>query len=307
MKKMLLPVLIITMSFPMLSCAASFDCTKASSTTEKLICGDESLSELDKQLASSYKLALESATDKDGLKAQQRDWLKQNRNLCGDATCLTQAYKDRITELKEPIAKTAATLSSAASSQKKFSVRVGMGYAVCEAFNNYLNSSYNKKGDCFVGKYPPDKRLKPLEFKPVDVNKYRKQLIKYGVDNDKDFPGREAIENRIIDKGMVHLWEVTADLDNDGSADSLLVRNISVKEDFEKNGCSGLAEGDILRLVNGNIDASWGSLTGRQLISFYGKTYILVRSVEDYFLEEPEKEKPYGSLYSEYRCSFEKH
>ena len=73
------------------SFGASFDCAKASSTTEKLICGDETISALDEQLAASYKSALEKSSDKDALKKTQLDWLKQQR-ACKDKTCLSQAY-----------------------------------------------------------------------------------------------------------------------------------------------------------------------------------------------------------------------
>jgi uncharacterized protein len=66
--KKILPAFIFTLCFPMLSCAASFDCAKASSATEKMICGDEAISKLDEQLASSYKLALESSSNKEATK-----------------------------------------------------------------------------------------------------------------------------------------------------------------------------------------------------------------------------------------------
>ena len=40
--------------------AASFDCAKAATTTEQLICGDPQLSQLDGQLAQAYRRALEA-------------------------------------------------------------------------------------------------------------------------------------------------------------------------------------------------------------------------------------------------------
>ncbi|MES2826479.1 MAG: lysozyme inhibitor LprI family protein [Pseudomonadota bacterium] len=82
-----------------LSCAASFDCAKASTATEKLICSDAKISALDEQLNAAYKAAIETATDKDAFKAQQRDWLKQKRNVCEDVDCLAKTYQSRITTL----------------------------------------------------------------------------------------------------------------------------------------------------------------------------------------------------------------
>ena len=51
--------------------AASFDCAKASSLVEKVICAESRLSELDQQLAISYKETLANVADVDSLKAGQ--------------------------------------------------------------------------------------------------------------------------------------------------------------------------------------------------------------------------------------------
>lgn len=61
-------LLIGVITAPMLAHAASFDCAKAASTTEKLICGNPAVSLLDEQLGQAYKQALTNADDKDSLK-----------------------------------------------------------------------------------------------------------------------------------------------------------------------------------------------------------------------------------------------
>lgn len=86
--------------FAQLSYAASFDCAKAVSATEKMICNDPAISKLDEQLASSYKLALESAKDKDALKTQQKNWLKQKRNVCANQACIKNVYEARNKEIQ---------------------------------------------------------------------------------------------------------------------------------------------------------------------------------------------------------------
>lgn len=78
--------------------AASFDCAKASSLVEKAICGESRLSELDEQLAYSYKGTAAAVTDINRLKAGQLAWLK-SRNQCRDNSCLVNAYQRRIGEL----------------------------------------------------------------------------------------------------------------------------------------------------------------------------------------------------------------
>ncbi len=101
MKKIHLFALLLTF-FAQLSCAASFDCAKAGTTVEKLICSNESLSKLDEELAVSYKQALETATDKDIFKKQQLNWLK-TRNTCADSACVTSNYKNQIKQMNSYI------------------------------------------------------------------------------------------------------------------------------------------------------------------------------------------------------------
>lgn len=82
--------------------AASFDCSKAASPTEKLICSSAEISSLDGKLQKTYKTAL-TATDAYGKKAlteEQRNWVRYTRGICQDTTCLKQAYLSRIVVLE---------------------------------------------------------------------------------------------------------------------------------------------------------------------------------------------------------------
>lgn len=79
--------------------AASFDCAKASTLVEKAICSDAELSKLDDLLALTYKKALAAQSDGGELNLQQRTWLKNVRNQCGDVACIRQAYTGRIAVL----------------------------------------------------------------------------------------------------------------------------------------------------------------------------------------------------------------
>lgn len=84
--------------FSLAAQAASFDCAKASTPVEKAICAESRLSDLDEQLAFSYKHTAETTVDIDSLRAGQRAWLK-SRNQCRDNACLVNAYQQRIDEL----------------------------------------------------------------------------------------------------------------------------------------------------------------------------------------------------------------
>jgi uncharacterized protein len=81
--------------------AASFDCAKASTAVEKLICSDAKLSELDTRLAQAYRQALATPAVAQRVKPDQRRWLAE-RNKCTDVACLTTAYQKRLADLAAP-------------------------------------------------------------------------------------------------------------------------------------------------------------------------------------------------------------
>jgi uncharacterized protein len=80
--------------------AASFDCAKASTAIEKLICGNPQLSRQDEELSVAYKEAATQARDRNPLVVDQKRWLKNERGLCRDENCLKKGYQERIIELK---------------------------------------------------------------------------------------------------------------------------------------------------------------------------------------------------------------
>ncbi len=83
--------------------AASFDCDKASTKGERIVCADTALSDLDEQLASIYRQALGLAqAGASEPKSSQRTWLKR-RNACADSSCIATACRERIAELEDAI------------------------------------------------------------------------------------------------------------------------------------------------------------------------------------------------------------
>lgn len=96
-------LLLILLGWLMLSFAAhaaSFDCGKAQSKVEKMICADAELSRLDEEIAKVYGDVLKKYPDEALLKKQQRGWLKV-RNRCKDFSCLGDNYRGRLAELNE--------------------------------------------------------------------------------------------------------------------------------------------------------------------------------------------------------------
>ncbi|RQH07055.1 lysozyme inhibitor LprI family protein [Paraburkholderia dinghuensis] len=78
----------------------SFECSKLISIQAQLICGDAELTRVDQELAEIYSQKTKSATNKSKLREDQRAWLRNSRNVCGDKACLLRSYRLRIDELK---------------------------------------------------------------------------------------------------------------------------------------------------------------------------------------------------------------
>ncbi|MDR0564168.1 MAG: hypothetical protein LBG78_04440 [Azoarcus sp.] len=76
----------------------SFDCTKASTTIEKMICNNETLASLDRLLSVNYQTTLEQVSDNKALVIEQRAWLK-SRMACKTEDCLIKSYQERILQI----------------------------------------------------------------------------------------------------------------------------------------------------------------------------------------------------------------
>lgn len=104
--------------------STSFDCNKAASRIEILICSDSVLAQLDAQMGRAYLQALKSQSDSATFVNDQRRWLALRDSRCGSSvsplirTCLIQMTRERIAGLAavaaiqhEPLAdKPAATI-----------------------------------------------------------------------------------------------------------------------------------------------------------------------------------------------------
>ncbi|WP_218512011.1 lysozyme inhibitor LprI family protein [Variovorax sp. dw_308] len=83
----------------------SFDCAKARTVVEHLICNDASLASLDVRMSDSYKDALRTTDDRAGLRKAQKAWLEDSRNRCMTVACLQSSYEQRIASLSTPASK----------------------------------------------------------------------------------------------------------------------------------------------------------------------------------------------------------
>lgn len=113
MKRILISSLLL---LPALTFGASFDCSKASTRVEKVICTDKKLSSLDDALSDVYQADLRwsnsvniSEEDETPIEranrhqaesqadAAEKAWLA-NRNACRDRVCIERLYESRLAE-----------------------------------------------------------------------------------------------------------------------------------------------------------------------------------------------------------------
>lgn len=81
--------------------AASFDCGKAHTPMEKLICSDTNLSKLDDDLAAAYKKAITASGSKATITQWQREWQRSYPVAsCKNAQCLKSVISARIDLLR---------------------------------------------------------------------------------------------------------------------------------------------------------------------------------------------------------------
>jgi uncharacterized protein len=79
----------------------AFDCSRAKTNVEKLLCSSEKLAAADERMAQAFRAAFYRSTDRPRLLEAQRSWQLVRRDTCLDVPCLLQAYKARIEELED--------------------------------------------------------------------------------------------------------------------------------------------------------------------------------------------------------------
>lgn len=118
--------------------SASFDCKKAVSLSEMLICNDAELSRLDDELSVIYKQAKTRATDDVAFNQQTKAaWLWREKN-CQSKECLINWYANR----KLILQKIAATHPGSSAAPTQDDVEAEM-IRKCESLAELLNKTKN--------------------------------------------------------------------------------------------------------------------------------------------------------------------
>ncbi|WP_333878029.1 lysozyme inhibitor LprI family protein [Methylobacter sp.] len=129
--------------------AASFDCGKASSKIEKLICSSPKLSALEDDFDKTYK-AVQSNSSREEVQrliTDQRQWLKGARNACGDEACLTQAYSSRIEEIKPASGNVVTPLAKITTHELLAPVGHGYPEDISQINGDLVYSHYDNSGN----------------------------------------------------------------------------------------------------------------------------------------------------------------
>ncbi len=81
--------------------APSFDCARAATRAERLICSDDELAALDREMARAYNQLNQIAKNRTRLTTDQRSWRVGVRDRCTDLDCVKEAMRDRIIVLDQ--------------------------------------------------------------------------------------------------------------------------------------------------------------------------------------------------------------
>jgi uncharacterized protein len=216
--------------------AASFNCTRATSRIEQLICSDSQLSKSDEALAATYTNALKETTNPGSVRKQQRKWLGKLRKSCTDVACVKSAYLERIAQL-ESIKKSEASFTHRA---------IKTDSEVCQLVADHANRK--------------NLEIDSAQVAPTSLELDQLKLI-FG-NNIEDYAT------------MPYYWHV--DLDGDGIPDDFVVQvegTMRSSTGYALSGRKGATIAKLSDFEDGNIDIGLETVAGKNyfLTSYEGR------------------------------------
>ena len=163
---------------------ASFDCGKAQTKVEHIICDDPDISKLDEELNAAYKAAVQDKQQADLTKRAQKYWMKL-RNACGDAKCVKATYQNRLLALPQaPFDGAESEIANNAHRQtpsaSPYELLQEYPYEplseICGEFTAMLNAFGPKEPQmrCEQKLHPAFSTFKPIELQPLpDKDNYK--------------------------------------------------------------------------------------------------------------------------------------
>jgi hypothetical protein len=82
--------------------APSFNCRRARTRSERMVCADGSLAAEDRRMSAIFydKMARSDARTKSALR-RSRDEFLRNRDRCSSSACVARAYEDRVAQIRQ--------------------------------------------------------------------------------------------------------------------------------------------------------------------------------------------------------------
>jgi len=172
-----------------IECKPSFDCKKASTNVEKMICSNDALACLDNEMAEVYAKA--KASGGEALLKSQREFLKSVAK-CDNIGCVKDMYRDRIGIIKKGIP--ASLLSSVGKTGSKPADFVPARYELHKEIKGDLNNDglddyaliMRWKGEDYIGRIvivfnKGTNYALVMETKDINIGELDEVTIKKGV------------------------------------------------------------------------------------------------------------------------------
>lgn len=204
---MLLAVMLIDAMSRAEASEPSFDCAKAQSSAEKLVCSDEQLAALDRETARLFGLAVKgtqvSGERKKQLKAYQRGWIK-GRDECWkepeQKTCVRDNYAIRIYELRQGYAD--------ARSQDTKGISKGLLALECDGFDAGIGVAFIASEPSVAALGWKDQKVALGQVASASGTKYAGKsfdgsynLWTKGGEATFEMPGKQQLKCRIVSGG----------------------------------------------------------------------------------------------------------
>lgn len=144
MKKLLTLILLLSVSL----FGASFDCAKATTKVEKMICADPELSALDENLSKAFKEAMSATNDKEQLKKDQKIWQKIVRDKwCTEGRSDTYGIKQKINSHRECLVNAYRNrINILLFSNEKYTIVKGQDKNICTSVLKMFNNDIEHYG-----------------------------------------------------------------------------------------------------------------------------------------------------------------
>ncbi|MDR2549439.1 MAG: lysozyme inhibitor LprI family protein [Desulfobulbus sp.] len=272
--------------------AASFDCTKARTAVEKMICANAELSKLDEEIQPLYQQANQRTADPVGFRAEQRQWLKL-RDSCNDAGCVAQTYRSRLAALHSFLQ---APKPCFRLLERKWPEVASGHYPVCVDVLKSMNALCGDIPLCAWKISPSVPSLSLPQWEELDPKKYLK-LIQHMYQTPRTFDAPEEQWTPIpsdvlrnIQERKAHLWSALIDVDQDGEKENVVKLRAHSCEDgygteFYAGSMVNVANASMNRL---DLRYDGFSTAAMDLMLHGNRAFVIARNSDlEFSVEEP--------------------